>query len=168
MSVGLPVRLRPVAAHHEAGHAVAAVMRGGYFTQCTVDPPETHVLAWDRPFCFFAGMWAQARYSWAQRDDDDDDPGDDESTSFEAYLTAVYAGNLDGDVAELELCDAEDEWRAEEIAEAAGVTVDDVRDRRERAWVRDLERVWPAIQRVAGMLLAGQAVTPEVVADILG
>jgi hypothetical protein len=62
---------RRTAAFHEAGHAVAAVMRGGSsLTSVSLDEhlhgegiTWSRALVFDQPFLIWAGPWAEARHA---------------------------------------------------------------------------------------------------------
>ena len=93
-------------AHHEAGHAVAAVARGGTLIKVhlgKVDwttrddsrdkPGETHhdTTSANEPFVTFAGPWAQAMWMVEHRD------GVDEQDDFHDIVGYAWDDNLDGD-----------------------------------------------------------------------
>ena len=65
---------RYITACHEAGHAVAALMRGGgEITSITIEPTAdylgytwTRIKPFDRAFIIYAGPWAEARAQWTE------------------------------------------------------------------------------------------------------
>ena len=64
---------RRLTAYNEAGHAVAAMMRGGTFVSITIEPDgdrdgctSVEVDTYDMAFVAFAGVWAEARAHWAK------------------------------------------------------------------------------------------------------
>lgn len=145
---------RNLTAHHEAGHAVASVMRGGSSFR-SVDlsrADEGHGLTLHRckptdgPFIAYAGPWAEARYLWPA--DVPLDGEDDDGMTFGDYVAGIFLGQPD-DAAAL----APDDERVL-LLRAHGVEVDPY-----AVWHMELERAWPAVQRVAARLLAGDVLT---------
>lgn len=142
---------RSVTAHHEAGHVVASVMRGGS-TFRSVDlasADEGHGLtlynakAADVPFMAYAGPWAEARHTWPA-----DVPVDDEDHDGLALDDLVHALRPHDDhVEQLQLL---------------GIDV-----RPYEVWHRELEAVWPAVQTVAARLLAGDVLTDADVREVV-
>jgi hypothetical protein len=148
-------------AHHEAGHAVAAVARGGTLIRVslgTVDwstpdesadtPGETeHRTTFaNQPFVTFAGPWAEAM--WTVEDDDDLD---------ELYEALDYAWqkNSDGDTEKYES-------RIEMLSGAAEILgFSRIGRLWEVDWVDELDALWPAVCETAAMLLDGQSVTHD-------
>lgn len=180
-------RSRYLTACHEAGHAVAAMMRGGgTFTSVTIEPTsEYHGRTtwsgkrWDVDFITFAGPWAQARADWGKPTLNG---WDDSGCEFDDYVLGALMDNPDD--TEMMYCD--------EVQKACDAAVDEmyrqnpdalrhsreaaehirqggtIRTFRERFWSRvELERAWPVIREVAQMLLDGAIVTPETVNDLL-
>lgn len=144
---------RHLTAIHESGHAVASVMRGGSsFRSLDLSRADDgHGLTLHRskpadvPFIAYAGPWAEARYQWpadVARDGEDDD-----GLTFDDYVTGVLLGQPD-DTAAL----APHEQQVQQLR-AAGVDVDPF-----AVWHMELERVWPAVQRIAARLLAGELI----------
>jgi hypothetical protein len=150
-------------AHHEAGHAVAAVARGGELRDLylgtvdwsTVDdsadtPGGTvHRTAWqDQPFVTFAGPWAEA--TWVVEHEPDSD-------SFDDALACAWDENADGDTdkyeSRVDLLDAA----------AAEFGFNPIGRAWEAAWADELEGSWPAICEVAALLIDGHPVSHETV-----
>ena len=154
-----------VAAFHQGGHAVAAVMRGGEssLAAVTLDDhvcggfPWARYKRWDEAFIIWAGIWAEARHAWEHRPADEKDDLDD-------YVTRVLVAQLG---------ESDDYARAvaahdAEMPPPPETDVSALRSVSEReVWPLELERVWPAIERVAALLLAGEPVTYVVVRDII-
>jgi Peptidase M50B-like len=144
---------RLLTAHHEAGHAVAALMRGGSQLRSITIEPTTNYLGhtgWrgkpcDSAFVTYAGPWAEARAQWEPPALDDED---DDGYTFEDYVTAAFLRNAAGD--------GEDYRRAQE-ADAAmyGPEFAHLAYGREEHWSRELEQSWSAIRQLAAMLMDG-------------
>ncbi|KUH90619.1 hypothetical protein [Mycobacterium sp. IS-1556] len=153
-------------AHHEAGHAVAAVARGGTLvdiylghadwstTDEIADTPggTVHESRWeDQPFVTFAGPCATAM--WILHNDPDvDDLGealafgwDEEDHDREKYDARVEP--LQTAAAELGFPLPWLPWESE--------------------WCDELEELWPAIEQVAALLIDGQPVDHRVVAELV-
>jgi hypothetical protein len=147
-------------AHHEAGHVVAAVARGGelisvhlgYADWSTMElsgdiPGEAHYqINWEtQPFVTFAGVWAEAR--WTVEHDPEVDDIDD---------ALEYAwDNSDGDAAKygerVKLFTA----ATAHLGFPVGAPV------WEWDWCEELEMWWPAICEVAALLIDGKPVTHD-------
>ncbi|WP_207548477.1 hypothetical protein [Mycobacterium mantenii] len=150
-------------AHHEAGHAVAAVARGGKLIRVSLGhvdwsvpdesadiPGETeHSSAYaDQPFVTFAGPWAEAMWT-VEHEDEVDDLGE--------ALEYVWMENSDGDTDKYEsriemLC---------ALAEMLGFGP--VGRVWEGAWLDELDVLWPAVCEIAALLIDGKPVTHELV-----
>lgn len=140
------------AAYHAAGLAVAAALRG--WTDGQVDPgiaaradsgwPAVTDSA--RPFVAYAGIWATAR----RNGDLAGEEGVSDLRFTEAMCAHPSAANAVG-AAQLEVAGvlrsagAPDEW-----GWLAGVSA---------AWRAELEQMWPVVQHVAVLLIAGRSVT---------
>ena len=151
-------------AHHEAGHAVAVVYRGGHLVKIVITEADPTHADWDselagftrhrtpvteHPFTTFAGPWAEAMW------ESETDP----ATTFGEALDAAWTNSDDGDGAYYaELC--EPVWEA---ARQAGLG-HRVGPDWEIDWDAELEALWPAIREVAAMLLAGEMATHATVA----
>ena len=125
-------------AFHEAGHLVAAGLRGVVWLTPTTLPAGSHAdgMTWwcaepeHRAFIIFGGPWAQARHGWGGRALSD--------SSFDEQFLAVLREFPDDDGA----------YR--HAGRAFPVT--------EHLWGEELEGVWPAVGDVAQLLLGGAAV----------
>ena len=90
-------------AHHEAGHAVAALMRGGEVVSVTIKPtarrgggceirPGSADAADFWAFNYYAGPWAEARAQWTQPTIDEDS-FDDEGRCFADHVATAFVGS---------------------------------------------------------------------------
>ena len=151
--MNLPARI----AYHEAGHAVAAVLRDGSavrpFSITSADdyPDSTCHLSPGRDpgFVAWAGPWAQAYAEWCERRLE---RGGDEFV-FADYLLTVYLNGSHTDWVIVEQHFASLPWAS-------------MRAGTERVWGTELARMWPAIQQVAEWLLVGEPVTNQRVRDL--
>ena len=158
---------RYLTACHEAGHAVAAVLRGGTFDCISIEPTVTRdgfihtrgVKACDAEFVIFAGPWADARADWPALTLD---RVDGDGSTFDDYLTAsmrANANDLRQYVPERDI--------PFELLFTAGREVPQIPLARDQSWYVELETCWPTIQLVASMLMSGVAVTAEAVGTLL-
>ena len=167
--------VRTLTAFHEAGHAVAALMRGGsslLSVSLSVAHGEgitwhrSHV--WDQAFIAYAGPWAEARYEWGDRPLDDLD--DDGCTFDEVIAGCTLAGGA-GDAPIIDQGLSPEGIAAELGADSGSADVADqlreIAAARESTWRMELERVWPTVGTVAARLLAGETVTNAEVAALL-
>jgi hypothetical protein len=154
-------------AHHEAGHAVAAVMRGGTLLGVwlgttdwstpdgSADTPGgcLHETALpEQPFVTFAGPWAEAMWNLGHEDVIDD---------FDWAFEIAWENNGGGDTDEYES-------RVEMLTEyAEELGLSPIRRAWESMWAEELELLWPAVCEVAVMLLGGQQVTHEQVKAVV-
>jgi hypothetical protein len=156
---------RLLTAHHEAGHAVAALMRGGgELRSITIEPTAAYQghtgyrgKPCDSAFVTYAGPWAEARAQWALATLEDED---DDGCTFEDYVTAAFLRNADGDG---------EQYRRAQEADAAlyGPEFGHLAYGREEHWSRELEESWPAVQQLAAMLMDGP-VSAEAAVDLVG
>ena len=155
---------RSVAAHHEAGHAVAATMRGGStLTSVSLSPEHGtgitsfHAKPFDGPFITYAGLWAEARYLWGDRPLDGVDDGEGE---FQDFVAGAFLGQPEDAAALLA-------WRSTaEMGEMEGA-LPGAHLRTEECWQRELEQVWPAVVQVARLLLDGHNVDDAIVRELM-
>ena len=163
---------RYLTACHEAGHAVACLLRGGEVDSISVEPTArhdgiTHCRGSDFAFRTYAGPWAEARAQWPNPTLDG---CDEDGCTFDDYVTRVFSTNTsDSDFFQYQLemdgplqpvLDAV--WRQIRPNESGG----DLSPRgivaRQETWDSELEHAWPVIQRVAERLLSG-AVTGHII-----
>lgn len=136
------------AAYHVSGRAVASALRGWTAGQVTVQGFELWADAPPAaaPFIAYAGMWAAARRRGDLAGDgivsDDlltramqDHPGDASAVGQAQFEVATV----------LRGAGASDEW-----GWLPGVTA---------AWQAELEQMWPVVQHVAVLVLAGRSVS---------
>ena len=166
---------RDLTAHHEDGHAVATLLRGGgELLSITIEPTDDYlgrtgsrtkaVASGDRMFVTFAGPWAEARTQWPLTSVDGED---DAGATFDDYLCGAWLVNADGDSDAYEGMRVEDLKDRMLLAEHLDITPGELRERQERGWGDELEHAWPVIQQVAKLLLAGDTVTDAVVRDLV-
>jgi hypothetical protein len=149
---------RSVTAHHEAGHVVAAVMRGeGELRSVTIDRTDEYLghtgfrgKPCDSAFVTYAGLWAEARAQWPHPALDGED---DDGCIFGDYVTSAFFLNTDGDGADYLRHRADD---AALLGDHAHLL-----ESREDVWSYELEREWPVIQQIATRLLAGEPVDDD-------
>ncbi len=138
------------AAYHVAGRAVACALRGWTQGWVTLDEAQMwpHARAEALPFVDYAGVWASAR----RRGDLAGEPGVSEDR-FAAAMSAHPDDACAVGVAQLEVATAltaagqSDVW-----GWLPGVTA---------AWRAELEQMWPVVQHVAVLLLAGRVVSAQ-------
>lgn len=161
-----------ITAHHEAGHAVAALMRGG--GEChriTIEPTETH---WgmtrttvkpfvdDAGFSTFAGPWADARVRWPAELPFDE--CDEDGCTFADLITEVFVNDADGDLEQYEAV-----WESDrvQIAPREGKLAlpegfsPMTEEWYEAKWSDELEQVWPVIQALATRLMEVRTMTGD-------
>lgn len=134
-------------AYHVAGHAVAATLRG--WGTGEVDLGSHH--PWPqapesaRPFIAYGGMWAAARRRGDLAGELQASPDQLTRAMSDHPADATTLGQAQLEVASvLRGVGAEDEW-----GWMPGVSA---------AWQAELEQMWPVVQHVAVLLLAGRAV----------
>lgn len=155
---------------HEAGHAVAAVMRGGTFFSISIDPTVTYdgtthmqCASCDTEFVIYAGPWAEARADWPPGLSLDAVAAD--GRTFAQYVDVAF------------LCSAADLRQyepSEDIPLAhllAGVWGNQppppMPGPRDPSWFSELESGWPTILSVAEMLMSGVEITADGVRQLL-
>ncbi|MEY8015270.1 hypothetical protein [Mycobacterium servetii] len=153
---------RELTAYHEAGHAVAAAMRGGgELRSITIEPSAAYLghtgfrcKPCDTAFVTYAGPWAEARVQWPLPSLDGED---EDGASFEDYVAAAFLRNAGGDGEDYRhACEADQALLGERFAELVAT--------REQFWgFRELDEHWPAVQAVAQLLIAGAAPTDAAV-----
>jgi hypothetical protein len=156
---------RHLTAHHEAGHAVAALMRGGgELVSVTIEPTAEYAghtglrsKPFDIAFVTYAGPWAEARAQWPAEVPLDAEDGD--GCVFDDYILAAWWANATGDLAEYKRrCEAD----AELLGDHAHLL-----HLREETWCRELDDRWPAIQQIAKLLMSRPVDDDEVRAAML-
>lgn len=161
---------KAVITHHEAGHAVAALMT----VDAELDGPvsasvvagqgagNAKIARWVIPeptqaaFIFYAGPWAEARVQWPRpalsRLDDTDANG----RSFHETVTAAFKEGVHfGGASDLAM-----------YTEQVGV--DPNIPAREQDWSCELERAWPVIETLANALRDGLQPRPHPYAELPG
>ena len=159
---------RYLTAIHEAGHAVAAVMRGGgELTSITIDPTEDYdghtqirAKSFDAGFICYAGIWAEARQKWGMRALD---AIDDEGCEFEDYIGGVMLCQPEDMI---EVIAQEQFW--EYLAGLPNFPVeagakDSFVSKNFQDWQRELEGMWTVVQSVASRLVRGETVDHDTV-----
>ncbi|MCV7176136.1 hypothetical protein [Mycolicibacterium sphagni] len=160
-----PAEERRLTAQHEAGHAVAALLRGGGdLVSVTIEPTAKYAghtgfrsKVFDSAFITYAGPWAEARCQWP--DGLDLESEDDDGLTFDDYVMGAWLRNPD-------------DWADYEAACAADVTAfgypADLLHFRETAWCRELEGgPWPVIQQIAELLMRGPVAADEIRATMM-
>lgn len=152
-------------AHHEAGHAVAAVVRGGTVLDVRMgqvdwsdhsgdsDRPGfvKHITRRDgHPFVTFSGVWAEARWEL----ETDAESGLDMSDTLES----AWFNNQDGDAEKYEsFVDDLEEYAAAQGFTSIGLAW-------ERDWGAELDALYPAIVAVAEELHVHGSVSHDFIA----
>lgn len=174
-------------AHHEAGHAVAALVRGGVLISITIHPTPEHPeyagktnFTVDEPsyfhFAVYAGPWAEARSQWPQDSLNSLDDEDDDGRPFRDYVRHAF-DVIDRDGDSVKYFELEEgilphgttfKPLAPLIAEFERRPIFEVVADREQEWSRRLEEHWPTIRTVAGMLLDGSTDVDAITAAVRG
>jgi hypothetical protein len=148
-------RIRFRTAHHEAGHAVAGVMRGGDVHHLKLgDPTDAGLLdvdresigvtrhtsdSWNVPFVAFAGPWAQWRHG--------KETGETEDWDLVWDWLDCDADNVGGDP----------------LGDYTLMDYDNLTEAQIALWIEELEPHWPAIVAVAAVAFADYPVNTEVI-----
>lgn len=155
-------------AHHDAGHAVASFVAGGHLQDDYLgtvglsggyerfeDTPHciTHRKDWHSPFVTFAGPWAEARWMVEDPFEEDD---------FEVTLDYAWRGNVGGDTDKYEARIS----RLESTATQLGFSTR-VGRLWEIDWNDELTDLWPAIQRLAMLLIVVRPITHDMVIETI-
>ncbi|OBB06435.1 hypothetical protein A5731_16565 [Mycolicibacterium conceptionense] len=148
---------KAVITHHEAGHAIAALMTvvgdlNGRVSATIVAGRGTgyaEIVHWltrepvQAAFVFYAGPWAEARVQWQQPALEGLDDTDANGRSFRETVTTAFR-------------DAPHFGGTSDLALYTELTtIDSSIPEREPYWSRELERAWPVIQELAGTLRDG-------------
>lgn len=151
---------RALAAHHEAGHAVAGCLRGSILRSIALGEVDGDGLTvhrgpcWDDPFVSFAGPWAEARYIWGDR------PADEENEDYLVFADHLFGIFLGAGAEDWAVLQAHfDGYAGLATMLPPQVTAGDLVRLTEQVWARELQAVWPAIETVATRLLAGEECT---------
>lgn len=164
---------RWLTACHEAGHAVACLMRGGgTFTSVTIEPTAEYLgctfmrlRQWDGEFTSYAGPWAEARARWPEHlRIDEFDPDEREFADYIIEALALNPSDLEGYAkpkgeTAVAIRAAQEHHFGDAIAE-----MDAARD---ETWDAELEAMWPIMLLVAKLLIDDQPVTAEVVRALI-
>lgn len=153
-------RRRIETAYHEAGHAVAAVLRGGTVQHLklaaglsdgglldadleSIGVTRHTSASWDVPFISFAGPWAQWRHGT--------------ETGHEEYHMDLSEWL---DLSEsLDLDDPHGDYALMDYDNLTGAQID--------VWIRELDRLWPVIAAVAALALAGEPVDTAIISSAI-
>lgn len=134
---------RNITAYHEAGHAVAAVLRGGWVGGIDIEPDIALKQAGtaqlgsngDRAFVAFAGPWAETRFQWLGERVDENGCDRHGWTFIDRLRLGLRQNPQD-----MRACSGAP-WR------------------KRLGWADELETHWPAIDAIAGLLLRDYNVT---------
>ena len=161
-----------LAAHHEAGHAVAATRRGYAVTEIVIDPERgfTEYAAIphgdDHAFIVYAGPWAHARALWMSPTADSD-ARDEDGVRFSDRVAAQMQNNIadwktyegimpDGDPAAV---DAAASVRTQALhGELFDAVVQKDIAQPNAEWNAELASAWTDIQDLSRHLIAGDDV----------
>ncbi|WP_077080446.1 hypothetical protein [Mycobacterium numidiamassiliense] len=147
--------------HHEAGHAVAVVARGGTLVQSSLAPaqwsgePAVHgatehqTADENRAFVTFTGPWAEARWLL-----ENEIYGHADLAQALAY---VWRHHDSGD--RIFYVNHVNQFSEHDLHGEFALTYRPW----EEAWITELTPLWPAVCEVAGWLTDGQTVTHEMV-----
>lgn len=157
---------RELTAYHEAGHAVAAVMRGGRVISISIEPvPGCHdgetwttQQQWDNSFVYFAGPWAEARRLWPAGTLNN---LDEDGLTFNTYILGRFLRNPDDTQNYAHWCELDRLMLPVQARDYYNVSS------RENTYGIELEEEWPAISEVARLRLAGVEVTTEMIQELL-
>ncbi|WP_133057898.1 hypothetical protein [Mycolicibacterium conceptionense] len=141
--------------HHEAGHAIAALMTAvgdldGGVSVCILagrGNGNAQIGDWvtgepvQAAFVFYAGPWAEARVQWQQPSLEGLDDTDGNGESFRDRVRAAF---LEGVGVTSDLASYNEMAR-----------IDSSIPKREPYWARELERAWPVIKELANALRGG-------------
>jgi hypothetical protein len=156
-------------AHHEAGHAVAAVARGGRLIEVSLGQfdwaasdlsnDQTAFVRHEttqrnQPFATFAGPWATALW---MTENDPDVPDLDEALDY------AWGDSSDGDQAKYENIVGQLEGVAAMLGLVGSYGGEAVGRAWENDWRDELEQLWPAVREIAAMLVDGTEVTHDLV-----
>ena len=137
-------------AHHEAGHAVAAAMRGHEPYLIRIDQQGGGHTRYgargaydDAAFIAYAGIWAEARYIWAGRPESVTTSANDDSEFIDMVTGVTMEQGDDYSV-------VHDHFAM--LAASLGTNVEEATY---KTWDRELEDVWPYIQEQARLVMAG-------------
>lgn len=148
-----------VAAHHEAGHVVAAILRGAtHLHDITARHDGTgftgaRFVAFDGPFFAFGGIWAEARVQWPS-----DIPiaaEDIDGQSFEDYIREVCFEQIDDFIA----ATSPDGFGMETPTGEDGPLW--------RRWAEELEAVLPVVRIIAEAILVDALINEGEVRDLI-
>lgn len=149
--------------HHELGHAVAAVLRGGHLHFVKVDPEEGIGLTrWEpaagdtKSTAFVAWAGAYVEHLWLMEHDADN------AESAEGDPASAARELLDG--IDLEQYDAAVD-ELEQVAERLGLTP--LAESWCRSWANTLNDFYPTIETLTARMRAGEDITHEAVAEAI-
>lgn len=152
---------RDKAIHHELGHAVAAVLRGGWLEFVEVDEDGMGLTRWSpsgerdvRAFVAWAGPYVE--HLWLLEHDED------YAECAETEPADAVRELLDG--SDLEAYDAAVS-ELEQVAEALGLTP--LSESWCRAWAYTLNDYYPVVQSLSARMGSGEVITHEVVAEAI-
>lgn len=149
-------------AFHEAGHAVAVILRSGTIIAIAIRPDggETHHGAtdhygadWANPFIAYAGPWAEARVQWSRGDIG---ATTSDGRTFKDFVRLAFEGSADAATYAAYL-PHEEAWSQDPPTFEAKTA----------RWDEELEDHWSVIRAVAAELLSGGTVTHRMVQNMI-
>ena len=164
---------RWLTACHEAGHAVASLMRGGgTFTSVTIERTDeylgctfTRVRQWDRQFASYAGPWAEARARWPEHlRIDEFDPNGSEFADYIIEALLLNPPDFEGYKKPKGEAAVASRRSMEQLYGDKMAEMDAARD---EIWDRELEDMWPVMLSVAQLLIDDQPVDAELVRALI-
>lgn len=175
-----------LAAYHEAGHAVAAMMRGGGDLRATpivrrdgsgLTLTRVKDGTGDGHFMSYAGPWAEARLLTEECERAGHHECDGGAVEcFSDWLVCVFIQQSHSDPGSEYAADWQALQRPHPNPAMAAFLASEHGDGRglwwegdtEQVWRMELGRAWPAIAQVAELLIAGEEVTGATIEALLG